>query len=158
MKFNHTKKCVYCNKQFHSQREDAKFCSSTCRSHFHLNKSNVKAIAETFQPNVLSIKNVSKRNKQLFSDIVNKDVLYPEELETIVDNKKTFLKLFLLSNKEEIEEIVDDLNLFSEDDYATLSVCAQNAMEYLMQIEENPNIVHQLLPEIKKLTYKYENL
>lgn len=152
MNYNYTKNCKYCNKQFNSQREDAKFCSSTCRVRFHKGKSKKKNTDETF---IINVSNISNINNTL-TNIVEKDIYGNEELEYMAKNKKEFLKLFLLAHKEEINELIYILDIFSEEEYAELSTLTEKAMNILSELEINPNTIYDKIPEIKKLIIEYE--
>jgi len=159
MNYNHTKRCAWCNKQFNSQREDAKFCSSTCRVRYHKEKNKKNNADEMFNDNVSNVsstlkvlnlkKNVSYSHKYI-------DLHLYKDLEKIVRNKKSFLKFFLLAHKDEINEMAYELDLFTEEEYGIETDYGSRAIDILTEIEMNPNILSEKMAEIKELTHEFE--
>jgi len=154
MNYNHRKNCKYCNKQFYSQRADARFCSSTCRVHFHQNKYNKVSIYGIAERNSLNVLNI---NKNVLKQLLANFNLDTDDINELFRNKPDLLKSFLLSHKAEIDELIFDLNLFSEDEYASLSIFTEKVMNLLYELEDSPEKIIKLMPEIKKLTLEYEN-
>lgn len=156
MNYNHTKNCRYCNKKFHSQRADARFCSSTCRVHFHQNKSNNIASCKTDENEFLNVSNISLNKRNIINEMFSKNFYTQKEIESLEKNKKKVFELFILSNQDMIEEMIYDLNFFSEDEYANLSEFTEKAFKILYQLEMHPQKINELLPKIQKLTLEYD--
>ncbi len=155
MNYNHTKNCRYCNKKFHSQRADAKFCSSTCRVHFRQNKSNNIASCKTDENEFLNVLNISKN---VLKQLLNNFNLDTDDINELFKNKPDLLKSFLLSHEAEINKLIYELNLFSEEEYASLSIFTEKVMNLLDKLQDSPEKINMFMPEIMRLTSEYENL
>ena len=155
MNYNHEKKCLWCKQKFYSQRKDAKFCSSTCRVHFHNYNKQKYAINETFDDDVSKI---TLNDLKVLSVIARNEVYTNEELKFFSEHKDEFFKLFLLAHRDKIYELIFSLNLFSEEEFATITNFASKAIEILIDIEIDPGILPEKMEEIKKLTYDFEHL
>lgn len=101
--------CEHCGKQFSAQREDAKFCSSSCRSLFWQNNKSQKTAGENFIKQLKGVVDDKPVKKTITEVIPNQDYLdlqiklHQKELEykRLQQQKQTFTNQLQTLKKDE---------------------------------------------------------
>lgn len=90
----HEHQCEFCKDLFPAKRNDAKFCSNTCRQ-----KAYMFRYAEAV------VKFRIREMEQTYSGIIQRAYLRPGELEGIMDSLKSFMKGWAFPKLEEGHEL-----------------------------------------------------
>ena len=85
------KVCEYCGKEFETNRENKKYCSTTCRNSYHVEKSQQKAKVEQETVNIAKLAPVNFNNEIVITTktLAQVETLYPNVAELI---KKGIIK------------------------------------------------------------------